>query len=509
MWHRRLALAVGEDHVVELDLAADPAELDRVGRVAQLGLLVEQLEDLVQRRHPRLVGRVELRQRLDRVEEVVQRGDERHQHADRDLAVDRLDAAVEQDPGGREPAQQLDGREVGRVEVDGLHVRLAVLVVELGEAVEVALLLGERAHDADARQRLLQVGGDRRDLLARGAVGVGGDDPERERADRQHREDEEGQQRQLEVEHDQDHRRADQRQRRAEQRHHAVGDELVERLHVVGQPRDQHAGLLARVEADRQRLQVREELDPQVLQHPLADPAREVGLRVGRAPVDQRGDQEGDHDPGQRLQVARHDAVVDRQLGQRRRRERGGRGDQQRAEHQQRARRGRGAAARAARAACARGRRSGAAAAAARPGGDGAVHRPATRSIGSRLRNTWSGRPLCGDLRVQRRARQQLVVRAVRDHLAVLEHDDLVGERDRREPVGDHERRAARHHLAQRLLDRLLGRRVDGGGGVVEDQDPRVGEQRARDREPLALAARERQPALADARVVALAAARR
>ena len=328
------------------------------GPVAQLGLLVEQLEDLVERRHPRLVGRVELRQRLDRVEEVVQRGDEGDQHADRHLAVDRLQAAVEQDPRGRERRQQLDRREVRRVQVDGLHVRVVVVLVELVEALEVARLLRERAHDADAGQRLLQVGGDRGDLLARGAVGVGRHDPEGERAEREHREDEEGQQRQLDVEHEQDHRRADQRQRRAEQRHDAVGDELVERLHVVGQPRDQHARLAARVEADRQRLQVREELDPQVLQHALADPADEVRLHVGRAPVDERADEERDDDPGQRRQVAGHDALVDRQLGQRRRGERRGGAGQQRGEHQQRARRGRGAAARAGRAACARGRRS-------------------------------------------------------------------------------------------------------------------------------------------------------
>ena len=50
----------------------------------------------------------------------------------------------------------------------------------------------------------------------------------------------------------------------------------------------------------------------------------------------------------------------------------------------------------------------------------------------------------------------------------------------------------------------LLGRGVHRGGRVVEDQDARVGQQRARDREALALAAAERQPALADARVVAV-----
>ena len=53
-------------------------------------------------------------------------------------------------------------------------------------------------------------------------------------------------------------------------------------------------------------------------------------------------------------------------------------------------------------------------------------------------------------------------------------------------------------------LDRGLGACVDRRGRVVEDQDPRVGEERAGDRDPLALAARERQAALADQRLVAV-----
>ena len=70
-------------------------------------------------------------------------------------------------------------------------------LVELGEALAVERLLRERAHDADARQRLLQVGGDRADRLARAPVGVGADDPEDERRDDQQREDQEDQQREL------------------------------------------------------------------------------------------------------------------------------------------------------------------------------------------------------------------------------------------------------------------------------------------------------------------------
>jgi hypothetical protein len=111
---------------------------------------------------------------------------------------------------------------------------------------------------------------------------------------------------------------------------------------------------------------------------------------------------------------------------------------------------------------------------------------------------------LLGDLGVQGRGLEQLRVRPARLDAALLEHHDVVGQRDRRQPVGDDERRPAGHDLAQRGLDRLLGRGVDRGGRVVEDQDPRVGEEGARDREPLALPAGEREPALAHARVVAV-----
>ena len=60
------------------------------------------------------------------------------------------------------------------------------------------------------------------------------------------------------------------------------------------------------------------------------------------------------------------------------------------------------------------------------------------------------------------------------------------------------------HRLAQPALDLLLGARIDRRGRVVEDQHPRVRDQRPRDRNPLALPARERQPALADHRLVPL-----
>ena len=81
-----------------------------------------------------------------------------------------------------------------------------------------------------------------------------------------------------------------------------------------------------------------------------------------------------------------------------------------------------------------------------------------SRRSRSRCRNTESSMPVLGDLRVQRAALEQLVVRAAVDDPPAVHHHDLVGERDRRHPVGDDERRPARHRLAQAALDRRLGR---------------------------------------------------
>ena len=53
-------------------------------------------------------------------------------------------------------------------------------------------------------------------------------------------------------------------------------------------------------------------------------------------------------------------------------------------------------------------------------------------------------------------------------------------------------------------LDPPLGADVDRGSGLVEDQDARVGEQRARERDELALAEREARAALLQLRVVAV-----
>ncbi len=67
--------------------------------------------------------------------------------------------------------------------------------------------------------------------------------------------------------------------------------------------------------------------------------------------------------------------------------------------------------------------------------------------------------------------------------------------------MGDDQGGAALAHLAQRGLDRRLGAAVERAGGLVQDQDPRPGQQGAGDANPLALTAGQFQAALADPRV--------
>src|SRR3990167_4488463 len=87
--------------------------------------------------------------------------------------------------------------------------------------------------------------------------------------------------------------------------------------------------------------------------------------------------------------------------------------------------------------------------------------------------------------------RQQVAMAATFDDPAAVEDHDLVGIDDGRQPMRDHHRGAPPAHLLQRALDLLFGAGVERTGRLVEQQDPRILEDRAGDRHTLLLAARE------------------
>ena len=113
-------------------------------------------------------------------------------------------------------------------------------------------------------------------------------------------------------------------------------------------------------------------------------------------------------------------------------------------------------------------------------------------SLGTLGRRLGGGGPVAVERACSRPPRaSSSVVRALLDDLAVLEDDDQVGARivERRCAMMNAVRPG--EEPAQRELDLPLGADVDARGRLVEDQDARVGEQRARERDELALAERE------------------
>src|SRR5215217_2214831 len=105
---------------------------------------------------------------------------------------------------------------------------------------------------------------------------------------------------------------------------------------------------------------------------------------------------------------------------------------------------------------------------------------------------------------VQAAGPQQLGVGALLDDAAALDDQDPVGVDDGRQPVGDDQAGPALQGGGQRLLDVDLGLGVEVGGGLVEDDDGRVGQQQPGDGQALLLAAGQPVAALPDHRLPAL-----
>src|SRR3546814_5634156 len=69
---------------------------------------------------------------------------------------------------------------------------------------------------------------------------------------------------------------------------------------------------------------------------------------------------------------------------------------------------------------------------------------------------------------------EEVGVGAVGDHPTVADQHDPIREGDGGGAVGDDDRGATAHHLAEGVTDLVLLGWVDRGGGVVEDQHPGI-----------------------------------
>lgn len=83
----------------------------------------------------------------------------------------------------------------------------------------------------------------------------------------------------------------------------------------------------------------------------------------------------------------------------------------------------------------------------------------------------------------------EFCVRAALNHLAFVQHNDLVGTTHRGQSMGNHDHRAAHHQPFQRVLHQMLALGIKGAGSLIKQQDGRILQHGTSNGDPLALTA--------------------
>src|SRR5712691_2747760 len=105
---------------------------------------------------------------------------------------------------------------------------------------------------------------------------------------------------------------------------------------------------------------------------------------------------------------------------------------------------------------------------------------------------------------IQSALQQQCLVCATLHQTPLIEHDDPVSVLHRGQPMRDEKGGAATQQRCQAGLHEAFGLGVDAGGGFVEDEQARVGEQGPYETEQLALAVTEQAPTLTHIGIIAV-----
>ena len=216
---------------------------------------------------------------------------------------------------------QFDGRIEDGIEEDRLDVRVAVIAVDVLEALEVQRFAAEDLNGRHTRQVLLQIRVDARDERADHSIRLADVAAEPLGDQDDQRQDDEARQRQLRVHaqhHDHD---AEQREHIAEDGDDSGGEQVVQDIHVARDARHQAANGITVVEPQIQPLQMGVNLHPQVVHDALPGQLHHPRLDVLER---ERGEQHGQKLPGDHRQAAEilvRNVVVDRNPRKVRRRE--------------------------------------------------------------------------------------------------------------------------------------------------------------------------------------------
>ena len=257
---------------------------------------------------------VDAREALDGICEVDSIGEECDERARRDVPVHDLVAAEPDDEGDGDCREEFHRRRKHARLLDVLHHRVEIALIAVHETVDLVVLAHEGFHHARCGEALLQESRDLGKALLDDVARLLDLAPEDLHRLPDHRNDDEGQERELPVEIEHEGKRTDED---APLRHHV--DEVVhecrlDRAHVVRDIAHNLARLVAVIVRERHALELAEHDLADVDDDLLPDVGDEVGLPKIKNPAQEKDDDDADADGVQKSHVLVGKHVVDHVL---------------------------------------------------------------------------------------------------------------------------------------------------------------------------------------------------
>ena len=263
------ALAIAERHVIEANASADRLDRLRLGGVVRLGGRVDDLEDALGACQRALQHVVEVRERAERLHEVLPVVDERRDDPDGDEALEREPPAEACEHDHEEVSEHAGERhEEERVRVR-VHARAINLLVLGAERREHRLVPTEDGHDLLPTDGLLHHAIQRTEVLLQLGEALAREHGDEAREPEHNGNDEQRREREPPVEHEHRDEDAEHREHAGEQRRDVLRDGLIDRVDVVGEPAHQLARRIALEEIHRQGLEVLEQVLAQPFERAL------------------------------------------------------------------------------------------------------------------------------------------------------------------------------------------------------------------------------------------------
>ncbi len=305
------AVRVAEAHLAVRDLALHPRQEAAARQLPDLEVGVEHLEDPASRRQRPLERRVEAREPLDGRVHGEQGGQERREGARGEPAGADGARAVEERSHEGQPAHRFhQGRQDGRRTRDP-HAHVEQPRRGAPEALRLEPFHGERLHDPEARDRLLE---DLRDVAPapeRGLVARAEVPPEpHERVEGEGHGDER-QHGEPPVLHEQDHQQPDDGEALLEEVARHLGHRVLDLLDVRRDVAHQRARRVAAQEGERLPQDVLVEAVPEVGDRALPGRRHQRGREVGAEALERVEDDDGQGHPADAAAPGEH-VVEDR-----------------------------------------------------------------------------------------------------------------------------------------------------------------------------------------------------